>query len=188
MKSFKPLLILASILLLLAFAAPALAGGVKPCSLITRDEAAAILGEPVKAPRTGKVAGMATGVKCDYYTAAPMAKRGGVGQVRLIVFTKDTLKGGMFSSPEDYFNRLCKTGKKAGAPLEEIAGLGDKAYWNPKGNMLHILAKDMYLQLKVSDLKKISTKGGRDKLKKMVSEHRKTLSVNAAKKYIMPKL
>jgi hypothetical protein len=188
MKPTKHLLIFASILLLLAFAAPALAGGVKPCELITKDDAAAILGEPVKNPRTGRVQGMATGVKCDYYTAAPMSKRGGVGLVQLIVFTKATMKDGAFSSPQDYFARLQKAGKKAGSSVEDIAGLGDKAYWNPRGNVLHIMAGGMYLQFRVSDLKKIKVKGGRAELKKAVSEHRKKLTVSAAKKYLMPKL
>jgi hypothetical protein len=189
MKLFKPLLISASLILILALAAPALAGDLKPCSLITKDEAAAILGEPVKAPRSGKVAGMAVGEKCAYYTAAPLAKRGGTGLVQLTVFTKDTLKGGMFSSPADYYARLYKAGSKAGAQMEEVAGLGEKAYWNPKGNTLHILAKGAYLQLKVSDLKKFSVPAAKAKeLPKMISAHRKKLCVDAAKKYIVPKL
>jgi len=188
MKPLKPLLIFTSIFLLLALAAPALAGDLKPCSLITKDEAAAILGEPVKDARTGKAVGMAAGEKCVYYTAAPLAKRGGVGVVQLMVFSKETMKGGMFASPADYYARLQKAGSKAGAPLEEIAGLGDKAYWNPKGDTLHILAKGAYLQLKVNDLKKISVQGGRDKLSQMISQHRKKLCVDAAKKYVMPKL
>lgn len=188
MHSPKPLIIAAALLTILALAAPVLAGVPKPCSLITKQDAEAILGEAVKAPRTGKVAGMATGEKCVYFTAAPMAKRGGTGMVQLLVFTKDSLKGGMFSAPEDYFKRLQKAGQNAGSSLEDIAGLGDKAYWNPKGDTLHILAKGAYLQLKVQDLKKFKTKEGAKKLQQMVSEHRKGLSVDAAKKYIMPKL
>ena len=57
-----------------------------------------------------------------------------------------------------------------------------------KSNVLHILAKGMYLQLRISDLKKISAKGGRDELLQKISQHRKQLSVNAAQKYLMPKL
>lgn len=188
MRYLKHLIIAAAFLLILALAAPVLAGAPKPCSLITKQEAEAILGEAVKAPRTGKVAGMATGEKCVYYTAAPLAKRGGTGLVQLLVFTKDSMKDGAFSAPQDYFKRLHKAGKNAGAPLEDIAGLGGEAYWNPKGNTLHILAKGAYLQLKVTDLKKFSTKGGRAELDKMVSGHGKQLAVDAAKKYIMPKL
>lgn len=185
MKFFKALLGMASIILLLAATAPA---GVEPCALIIRDQAAAILGEPVKAPRSGKVAGMASGVKCDYYTAAPLAKRGGVGMVQLILYTKDTLKGGLFSSPEDYFERRLKAGQKAGGKVEDVAGLGGRAYWDVKSNVLHILAKGLYLQLRISGLKKISVKGGRDELMQKISQHRKQLSINAAQKYLMPKL
>jgi hypothetical protein len=188
MKSFKPLLIVASVLVLLALAAPALAGGMPPCKLITQEEATAILGEPVKLPRSSRVVGMAEGIKCDYFTSAPLAKRGGVGTVKLVVFTKDTLKGGLFSSPKDYFERRLKTSKKSGDKIEKIAGLGQEAYWDGRGNRLNILTKDMYLQLSVSDLKQIKVKGGMDKLQKAVSMHRKKITVDAAKKYLIPKL
>lgn len=188
MKPSKPLLIIASVLALLALAAPVLAGGVQPCQLITQEEAAAILGEPVKPPRPGRVVGMAEGLKCDYFTAAPLAKRGGTGAVKLIVFTKDTLKGGLFSSAQNYFERKLKTSKRSNDSIEKIAGLGQEAYWDGRGNRLNILAKDMYLQLSVTDLKKIKVKGGMKELQKAVSAHRKEITVNAAKKYLMPKL
>ena len=188
MQSPKPLIIAAALLAILALAAPVLAGIPEPCSLITKEEAEAILGEAVKAPRTGKVVGMAEGVKCEYFTAAPIAKRGGTGMVKLTMFTKDTLGGGLFSSPENYFERRFKASNKAGAKLEEISGLGEQAYWDSKSNVLHILAKDMYLLLSVIDLKKIKVKGGMDDLRKAVSERRKKLTIDAAQKYIMPRL
>jgi hypothetical protein len=188
MKLSKPMLIIASVLALLALAAPVLAGGVQPCQIITQDEAAAILGEPVKPPRSGKVAGMAEGLKCAYFTAAPLAKRGGTGAVKLIVFTRDTLKGGLFSSPQNYFERRLKASQKSNDEIEKIAGLGQDAYWDGRGNRLNILAKDIYIQLSVSDLKKIKVKGGMKELQKAVSAHRKKITVEAAKKYLMPKL
>jgi len=188
MRSRKLFTVAAALIASLALAVPALAGAPKPCSLITKLEAEAILGEAVKAPRTGKVVGMASGEKCVYYTAAPLAKRGRTGVVRLLIFSKDSLKGGIFSTPEDYFKRLSRAGKNAGSQIEVVAGLGDKAYWSPRGDTLHILAKGLYLQFKLVDMKVIKVKGGMDKLHAAVSEHRKKLSIDAAKKYIMPKL
>lgn len=187
MKIARCLLPLWALALVMCLAVPALADAPKPCSLISKDEAAAILGEPVKDARPGKVVGMANGEKCEYFTAAPLAKRGGVGVVSLIIYSQESLKDGLFATPRDLYQRLRKAGQKAGSALQDVAGMGDEAYWNPKGNSLHILAKGVYLQLKINDLRQLKAPNMTE-LQKMVSEHRRQICEQAARQYILPKL
>lgn len=187
MKIARCLLPLWALALIMLLAVPVLADAHKPCSLITKDEAAAILGEPVKDARPGKVVGMANGEKCEYFTAAPLAKRGGVGVVSLIIYSQESLKDGLFATPKDFYQRLRKAGQNAGSAFQDVAGMGDEAYWNSKSNTLHILAKGVYLQLKINDLRQLKAPNMTE-LQKMVSEHRRQICEQAARQYILPKL
>jgi len=163
------------------------AAGVQPCSLITRAEAAQILGEAVKPPRQKKVVGMAFGRSCTYYTAAPLAQRGGTGSVEIVVYDKQSMRDGAFTSPSEFYQRLLSAGRSAKAPIQEIKVPGGQGHWSERGNSLHILLHDVYVVLRIHDLKKISAASSQE-LKKKVSEHYRQLAVSAAKKYVLPRL
>ncbi len=164
------------------------AAGADPCTLLSQSEAAAILGEAVKPPRPRKVAGMAAGRSCTWFTAAPMAQRGGVGSISVTVFDQKSMAGGpVYKDPAKYFARLRDVTKKRSA-VEEVPGLGQAAWWQPGGYLLHLLAPaGVYLQIKVADLKKMSAPN-RAELDKKLSAHRKELAVRAAREHILPRL
>ena len=164
---------------------------IEPCSFITQEEAAAILGEEVKAPKTRKTTGLAVGHSCTYHTAAPLSERGDVGSVYLVVYDNETLRKeeGMYSSAAEYFKRLRDANKStAGGKIRDIEGLGEKAYWQEGSDRVHILVKDLYFVLSVKDLAKISSDKGRDDLNAKISAHRMGKCQEAARTYLLPKL
>jgi hypothetical protein len=175
--------------LLTLIAGPAMA--LDPCAFITPEEAAAILGEAVKPARSGKTTGFAVGSSCAYYTAAPLAERGGVGSLSLVVYDAETMQAeeSLYTSPAEYFRRLRKANESsAGSKTEALDGLGEESYWQGGADQLHLLAGGLYLVLSVKDLVKIASDKGRDDLDAKVSAHRLEKCREAARAYLLPKL
>lgn len=174
-----------SIFMLAGFPAACLAG---PCDLITQSEARQILGEAVKPPRLSRIT-MGSGQGCAYYTAAPLSVRGGVGVVRLNLFTPQAMNkpGSLFASPKQYFEKRMRASRNAKAKIEEIKGLGDKAFWISGSDRLHVLAKGCYLVLSVRPLKKMQAKS-RAALDAAISAYRRDQAVGVMQKYVLPKL
>lgn len=187
---FGPALV-AGVVLVFASLSPARAGQdpIDPCGLITRAEAAALLAEEVDEPRTKLVQAMAAGRSCTYFTSAPIEKRGGKGSLKLIAYDPQTMAehGIAFKSPVKYFHKNLSVMKKHGKGVEEISGLGDGAAWTPSSGVLHVLAGDLYFTLEIRDLVKMSAKT-RTELDQKLAQHRKELSLKAAKDYILPRL
>lgn len=185
MKSCR-LLMAAALVLLTCQAGPLWAG---PCDLITQADAAKLLGEAVAAPRRAPVRGMGAGERCFYNTSAPMQKRGGVGTVTVILYDAKTMAahGIAFKSPAKFFGRMYAVKQKRQGLTQVVSGLGDKAYWETGADTLHVLKGADYVTLKISDLGKLSAKS-RKELYRKISEHRKALSVQAAKQYVLPRL
>lgn len=169
---------------LLWSAGAALAG---PCDLIAQPEAEAVLGEAVKAPTAKKVVGLVPGLSCVYFTAAPLAKRGGVGSIKLIVYDAETMQenDSPFDSPAAWFKKYFKARRTGGA--EVIPNLGDEARWTPASDSLHVLAKGVYLVLQIKDLVKMEAKN-RAELSQKLSAHRKQKAIQAMTDYILPRL
>ena len=165
------------------------AAGADPCGLITREEAAVVLGEEVGPPRSKLVQAMAAGQSCLYATSAPLSQRGGTGTLKLIVYDPKTMAehGIAFTSPREYFDKNFAVLEKRKVEVEEIPGLGEQARWTPGSGTLHVLAGDTYLTLEVRDLAKISAPT-RAELDKKVAQHRKELALKAMKDYILPRL
>lgn len=186
MQLKRTALFMLSAAIILALASPALA--LDPCSLITQAEAAQILGEAVAAPVTKAVTGVAAGSKCFYRTAAPLAKRGGVGTLEIIVYDPATMqaKGIAFKSPAKYFKRnrqvLAKRGK-----VQPVDGLPCPAFWLPGANVLHLLAEGHYVQITVRDLTKTQA-ANRAELDRLLAARRLKLSKQAALQYVLPRL
>jgi hypothetical protein len=159
---------------------PAAAAALEPCDLLTRPEVAKLLGMEAKPPRSKAIAGMAGGRSCVWFTAAPMAKVGGTGSVRVAVFDAESMAAGpRYTDPAEYYRRLRQAKEKAGAQPEPAPGLAGQAWWEPGGDTLHWLTPAGYLQVSVSDLTKISAQS-RAELDRKISEHKKGLALEAA--------
>ena len=159
------------------------------CDLISRQEAAQILGEDVKPGRESTVSGFAAGLSCKYFTAAPLAQRGGTGSVTLVVYDAPTMKAaqGMFTSPTKYFERMHQSLSKVKTnQISEVSGLGDKAFWQAGAERLHILHGDVYYILSIKDLVKMSSDKGMADLQAKLAAHRRKLCIEAARKYLLP--
>ncbi len=164
---------------------------VDPCSFISQEEAAVILGEPVKAARTAKTTGFAVGSSCKYYTAVPLADSGGAGLVSLVMYDTQTMKQGdsIFVSPKKYYRRLLEASRHN--PRNKIQGLdnlAEQAYWQGGEDRLHLLEKDLYFILTINDLEKISSKKGRADLAAKLSRHRLDKCLEAAQNFLLPKV
>ncbi len=182
------MVMIGGLLLLAGLAGPSLA--LTPCQLLTQQDAEQILGEPVAEPRLTEVVGMAAGQKCFFRTAAPLAQRGGVGSVSLILHDQATMAGkdGLFKTPQQYYERILSA-QKSSTPenVSEISGLGEKAFWSANGDSLHCLAGSAYLILEVRDLTKMSAPNRRE-LDQKLSQHRRSLSEKVMRQYILPRL
>jgi hypothetical protein len=187
----KPWLVIMMLLFVFSITTGRGAMALDPCSFITQEEAAAVLGEAVKPPKTSKTTGFAVGHSCTYHTAAPLSERGGVGSVSLVVYDNETLQTekSMYSSASEYFKRLRDANEStAGGKIRDLDGLGEKAYWQEGTDQIHILASDMYFVLSVKDLTKISSDEGRDDLNAKISAHRMEKCRATARTYLFPKL
>jgi hypothetical protein len=162
-----------------------------PCQLITQDEAKAIIGDEMKPPRLTQSVGMAAGSRCQYFTAAPLHKRGATGSVSLLLYEAEAMKKAesMYTSPKEYFQRTLKVQKSAkSAKIEEINNLGDQAFWQGGSNRLHILINNRYVILKISDKLNISSQKGMSDLHAKISAHWRKVCEKAARQYILPRL
>jgi hypothetical protein len=172
--------------LLALHSTPALA--LDPCAYIDQGEAAAILGEAVKEGRAGTVSGFAGGLSCAYFTAAPLAQRGGTGSIQLVIHEKSTMTDSVYNDPREFFEKLRETsGKSRPGTIVPVDGVGETAYWQSAGYRLHFLADETYFILSVKDLVKISSQKGREDLEQQLSAHRLQKSRNAALLYVLPK-
>jgi len=162
---------------------------IKPCSLITKQEAQKLIGEKVKQPKEKLIKGMAAGKQCTYLTSAPIADRGIVGSLTIIIYDAKTMKeyNSFFKSPKEYFDKVIGASKKSNIEMVEIKECGKKAYWQPNIYKLHVLTENLYITLKVMGIKKFTGKD-RKELDKKMSEFRKKKSVDAIKNYVLPKL
>ena len=160
---------------------------------ITPQEAAALLGDTVAAPRISTTSGLAQGRKYFYRTAAPMSKHGRTGVLVVILYSAKTMAGydGVFKTPKEVFGHMMKakriaekrSGKKVAV---EAPGIGDQAFWEPSAHTLHFMAHGAYVRVKIDDLKKI-TAGNRAELDNKIAAHRRWLAEKAAK-LIIPRL
>ena len=186
--SLRLLMVLSIIALVLALHKTS-ALALDPCAYIDQSKAAAILGEAVKEGRAGTVSGFAGGLSCTYFTAAPLAQRGGTGSIQLVIHEKSTMKDSVYDDPQKFFDKMLEASRKS-RPEKILAvdGVGERAYWQSAGDRLHFIAGPTYFILSVKDLVKISSQKGREDLEQQVSAHRLQKSRHAALDYILPKV
>jgi len=184
-KAVKLLLLALGCLLSL----PSPARAFEPCALVTKAEAEKIMGEEVTDPIPAKVTGMAAGNRCAYRTAAPLAQRGGVGTLQVVVYDPETMaqEGILFKTPREYFLKNRGALEKSSKNLQDVPGLADQAFWLPGADTLHLLAGELYLQLQVKDLVKMEGKTMSDLTQKL-SAHRLELSTRIARDLVLPRL
>ena len=99
-----------------------------PCAYIDQSEAAAILGEAVKEGRAGTVSGFAGGLSCTYFTAAPLAQRGGTGSIQLVIHEKSTMKDSVYDDPQKFFDKMLEASRKSRPEkILPVDGVGEMA-------------------------------------------------------------
>ena|SRR5215813_8444155 len=92
-----------------------------PCSLLTRDEVGAVLGQPV------------TNAKLQRFPRPNCSYILGDGSLTVFVFTDLSARGGF------------EAGKRMqDSHTEPVAGVGDQAYWSPGIKTLNILKGNIY--------------------------------------------
>ncbi len=186
MQPRHALLIVLTTTLLLGLATASLS--FNACSLISQAEAEKVLGEAVAPARHSNVVGIAAGVTCAYYTAAPIAKRGGTGVLQVTVYDPGTMaaKGIVYQSPTKYFQRhrqvLAKRGKG-----QKVDGLPCEAFWLSGSDTLHLLSHNHYVVIKVRDITKMQAPNSQE-LDRKLSAHRLQKSKQVALQYVLPRL
>ena len=169
---------------LLLPAQPAVA--IDPCSLITRQEAADILGEEVQQARPGMVNGFAAGLTCTYFTAAPLEIRGGTGSVDLVIHDRETMIDGMYDEPAAFFDKVLTLGQQSQPDAVTLLdNLGDRAFWQAESQRLHLLFGERYFILSIRDLITMTSDKGQDDLGAKLSAHRRHKCVEAAQRYLL---
>ncbi|SMF81020.1 hypothetical protein SAMN06265365_13942 [Tistlia consotensis] len=121
-----------------------------PCALFTQAEAEQVLGGKV-VQRHDQEVGFSPGTICSYDTVASPDQVGGAYGASLelydaVVFAQ---QGSYFASPEQYFHRNREAQGATPPGVEDIAGVGEAAFWLPAPGQLHVLDHGVYLVLSV---------------------------------------
>ena len=105
-------------------------GGVELCSLVTKEEAEAVLGEPVDEPETGAAT-------CVYIASA--------------IDSLGSVAVGHFEYPgEELAASSFDSSKETGGEIEPVSGIGDDAYWQAGIDGLSVLVGKHYLLISVT--------------------------------------
>lgn len=175
-----------------AVASKAMPGSaIDPCSLLSKADALAILGEPVTDGREDKEVGFAPGKRCSYFTSAPIETRGGKYEVYVEVYDAPTFKteGSYFKSPTKYYERsrksqLAETGPDA---AKDVSGVGESAFWQPAPGQLNVLDRGVYLIVNVHADFHIPP-GPSDKVDAEEEAAELQAAIKTAKTIVLPKL
>lgn len=104
---------------------------IDPCSLLTKEEVAAVLGESVP---EAKVVSFPR-PNCVYSVSSG-------GQVVVFAFNDPSARGGF---------EIGKTAQDTNA--QPIAGVGDDAYWSPSIKTINVLSGDVYLMVQLFSMR-----------------------------------
>jgi hypothetical protein len=103
---------------------------VDQCDLYSKDEAAALIGEPVMDAETGAAACVYSAESIDSYASV---------SVSLLSFDNPANTSTVYTE-----------GKTQVAAPEDVPGLGDEAYWDPEGGFINVLAGNHFVVTAVS--------------------------------------
>ena len=156
--------------------------------LVTKEDAMIILGDIVAEPTidftTGGLA--PPGKRYRYSITKSSANQSMTGSMVVHLYDAMTMAGddGLFKTVQDYFNRregaMLNAQKRSGRiEVEEVAGIGDSAYWAPYSDTLHFMSHGAYVSVKIKDLKRFSG-SDRTELEQKNSSHRRQLAEKIA--------
>ena len=163
---------------------------INPCDLINKEMAGNILKADVKDPVNEISKGMVPCKTCYYLTSAPIEKAGGTGSLRISVYDKEVMEredSYMYKSPEKYFERNYDALKNSGGKIDDVANLGDKAFWQQGADELSVLSGNVYIKLQVKDMVKLSAPTITE-LNTKTSEYRLRVSEEIMRDTVLPKL
>jgi len=131
---------------------------------------------------------MATGHQCRY-TAAPTASSAEAGQsIELTVYDNASIRAHdpMFKNAGDYFRREMNALRHSGTTLMPVPGLGEKAYWQPGTDLLHVLDRGVYILLEVNiHFTSSKTGGTKRQLRETATQ---AAEIDLARNTILPRL
>ena len=115
-----------------------------PCALLTRADAARVLGTHVKPAIRRETVLMATGRECRYIATAD-----GTRSIALTVYDDASIHAhdALFKDAGDYFRRNMNALRSSGTTLVPVRDLGEAAYWQPGADLLHVLVRGVYVIL-----------------------------------------
>lgn len=127
-------------------------GAVDACALLTREEAASIIGEPVTDTQTSGKSAEGLDISQCYIAATTPAN-----SVSLVVTQKGT--GTETRDPREQWEQTFDTDRhdddekedRERKPPEKVEGLGDAAFWiaNPIGSALYVLKANTYVRISI---------------------------------------
>jgi hypothetical protein len=116
-----------------------------PCGLLTREEAEALVGEPVKVPEQ-KDTKNPLGQKMCLYTTDSSSRFIQISVIRTAEMAPKIRKQGQSAA------KVYRTTKEMLDPMEQVPRVGDDACWGTPG--LHILRGEVYVLVSVGNTSK----------------------------------
>lgn len=162
---------------------------------VTKEEAMSVLGDTVAEPTTNiTTSGMApSGQKYHYSITGASTNQSMTGSLEILLYDSTTMAGDdtIYKTAQDYFSRrkeaMINAGKRSGrTEVEEVAGIGETAYWAASSYTLHFMSQGTYVSVKINDLSRFSG-ADRSELEKKISAHRRQLAEKIAH-VIIPRL
>lgn len=162
--------------------------GIDPCELVTRADAEQLLGVRVKPAVRRKTVLMATGRQCRYTEVATTSSAGDGRSVELTVYDNASIRAydPMFKNVGDYFRRDMDALRHSGTRLVPMPGLGEKAYWQPGTDLLHVLDRGVYFMLEVNIL--VTSPAIGETTRQQLEAATQAAEINLARNTILPRL
>lgn len=163
---------------------------IDPCKLVTHADAQRLLGVSVKPAIRTNVMLMATGHECRYIASSPAASVTMPRGIEIVVYDNTTVgthDTSMFKNATDYFRRDMAALQSSGTKLVPIQNLGDKTYWQPGPDLLHVLDHGVYIMLDI-DADFHIPPGGGGQTGQQIDAAKRAAEITLAQDTILPRL
>lgn len=164
---------------------------VDPCSVVPVAKIEEFLGRPVVS-EFSFVYGIPPYTRCEFAVELPEEERAGRSPDRLIVSMVESLtlsEAGFpgLNEPEDAYERHKTALSNAGAEIEDVRSLGDKAFIQSADGVLHVMAGGLYVRVAANIYTK-ETAATLDELHRKMADNNAKVAMRFAADLLVPNI
>ncbi|MFW5735320.1 MAG: hypothetical protein ACOCWR_09695 [Oceanidesulfovibrio sp.] len=162
---------------------------VDPCGVVPTSEVEEILGRPVTS-KFSFVYGIPPYTRCEYAIELPEDERAGRSPDRLAISVVEPLTLSEAGFPGlvtggDAYERHKSALTNAGAEIEDVRDLGDKAFLQSSDGVLHVVSGDVYMRVSANIYTK-ETAATLDELHQKMADNNAKVAVRFTADHLLP--